>query len=351
MESNIEEVPHKQRGKTPLFYVAVGAIFLLAVVSLGFRAFSDSPQINPESLLVASSSSLNSGSASAQISSNQLAVAEAPELIFLNATGIIAVSPPLTVTPKILGAILGASDADFTSKSEVLRYIVEEGDTLATLAEKFAISLNTIVWANDLNSTSSLTPGEELIILPVSGALHLVRPNDTLSEIALWYQADARDIVEFNQLSSSEDVFVGDLLLIPNGIMPAVLPQGRLTAIANSYFIYPVSRSYGITQGLHAFNAVDLGNGKCWGPVYAAAGGNVQRAGYHGVGGNYVRILHPNGVVTYYGHLASSTVTAGQKVLQGQIIGYVGHSGYTIPASAAGCHLHFEVRGAANPFR
>ena len=69
------------------------------------------------------------------------------------------------------------------------------------------------------------------------------------------------------------------------------------------------------------------------------------------MGGNYVRILHPNGVVTYYGHLARAAMSSGARVFQGEIIGYTGYSGYTIPAGPAGCHVHFEVRGATNPFR
>jgi murein DD-endopeptidase MepM/ murein hydrolase activator NlpD len=56
------------------------------------------------------------------------------------------------------------------------------------------------------------------------------------------------------------------------------------------------------------------------------------------------------GISTFYGHLSAINVKVGQDVSQGQIIGYVGHTGYTIPAGPAGCHVHFEVRGARNPF-
>jgi hypothetical protein len=196
-----------------------------------------------------------------------------------------------------------------------------------------------------------LKSGKQLIILPTSGAIHLVRSHDTLSEIATWYQSDADDIVKFNQLESASQVFAGDLLVIPDGIKPNTLPKGRLTPLANSYFIYPVPAPYRVTQGLHHYNAIDFSNGVCGESVYAAAGGTIQKTGYGSVGGNFVRILHPNGVVTYYGHLANILVTPGERVLQGQIVGYSGHTGYTIPAGPAGCHLHFEVRGASNPFR
>ena len=350
MQSSSEEVPIAQRGRIPLFSIAVGAIFLLAAVGLGSKAlFSDSSQKGAANFLASPQPFEPSLASLAEISSDQMVVAESPELVFIDSMSLLATSPPVTVTPKVLGAILG--EAEFgNARKEVVHYVVESGDTIASLAEHFGISVNTILWANDLKQGSALTKGQELTILPVSGTLHLVRTNDTLSEIAVWYKADVEQIVEFNRLSSLTDIFVGDLLLIPDGVMPQTVPLGRLTPIANSYFIYPIPGPHRITQGLHPFNAVDFSNGKCGEPVYAAAGGTVQRTGYHRVGGNYVRILHPNGVVSYYGHLASWTVQAGQKALQGQIIGYTGYSGYTIPAGPGGCHVHFEVRGAVNPF-
>jgi murein DD-endopeptidase MepM/ murein hydrolase activator NlpD len=158
------------------------------------------------------------------------------------------------------------------------------------------------------------------------------------------------DTLSFNGLDSAQDIFVGDILIIPEGRKPSTLPNGRLTPIGESYFIYPIPRSYKITQGAHPFNAIDFANGSCGGPVYAAAGGTAQVVGYNSGFGNYVRILHPNGVVTLYAHLSGHAVKQGERTLQGQIIGYIGHTGRTIPTGPAGCHLHFEVRGASNPF-
>ena len=334
-----ERESYAKRGTSPLLYVAFGATFLLLVAG-----FKTTDGLNPNNFLASVVSLQNAG----ELNSKRIAAPETPELMLVGKTGILAATPPLAVTPKVLGAIVGQLDADL--KPEVTRYLVEEGDTLGSLAEKFGVSVETVAWANDLKTSSALKPGQELIILPVSGTLHLVRPNDTLSEIASWYQGTSQDIIDFNGLSSSS-LFAGDILIIPNGIMPKVLPQGRLTPLANSFFIYPIGGNRRITQGLHAFNAVDFSNGQCGESVYAAAGGTVQRAGYTSLGGNYVRILHPNGVVTYYGHLSAILTNPGAKVLQGQLIGYTGYTGYTIPRGPGGCHLHFEVRGASNPFR
>ena len=95
------------------------------------------------------------------------------------------------------------------------------------------------------------------------------------------------------------------------------------------------------------YNAVDFSNGKCGEPILAAAGGIVQKAkyGWNGGAGNAVTILHSNGVVTMYGHLQAIFVSPGDQVFQGQIIGTMGNSGRSI-----GCHLHFGVYGARNPF-
>ena len=329
-----DDIPSTQRtGFSPLLYVALGATFLL--LTLSFRTIDETTGLGLQA---------QSSSSTLEFSSERALAPGTPELMFVASNTLRAATPPLTVTPQVLGAIVGQLEADI--RPEVSRYIVEEGDTMASVAEQFGISASTVAWANDLAASSALNIGQELIILPTTGALHLVRPNDTLSEIAGWYQGDVKDIVSFNSLESPSAIFAGDFVIIPNGIQPSKLPQGRLTPLANSYFIYPRPAPHRITQGLHAFNAVDFSNGVCGESVYAAAGGTVQRTGYTSLGGNYVRILHPNGVVTYYGHLSSILTSPGAKVHQGQLVGYSGRTGY-----ATGCHIHFEVRGAANPFR
>lgn len=88
--------------------------------------------------------------------------------------------------------------------------------------------------------------------------------------------------------------------------------------------------------------AMDLGSysGSSEGkPIYSVADGKVIKASYDAYSGNYILIDHGNGVVTYYGHCSSMIVGAGSKVQQGQVIGYVGHTGYV-----TGPHLHFEIR-------
>jgi len=72
-------------------------------------------------------------------------------------------------------------------------------------------------------------------------------------------------------------------------------------------------------------------------PVYAAGDGRVIQSGYGKANGNYVFIQHNDRYVTHYLHLQKRSVSAGQRVTQGQVIGTVGSTG-----AATGPHLHYE---------
>lgn len=79
--------------------------------------------------------------------------------------------------------------------------------------------------------------------------------------------------------------------------------------------------------------AVDYGT-----PVYASAAGYVQQAGWYGGYGKYIRLGHDFGYETAYGHMSRLAVSAGYFVKKGEVIGYVGSTGYS-----TGPHLHFEI--------
>ena len=182
--------------------------------------------------------------------------------------------------------------------------------------------------------------------------MYNVRKGDTLSEIAKVYKGKVSEIVALNNLSNESDIFIGDILVIPNGKITYKPKTYAKIPVGNSYFIAPVAKIH-ITQRLHWYNAIDFG-AKCGEPVYASAAGTVQRAkyGYNGGAGNYVRVIHSNGVVTMYGHVQKILVSPGQYVSQGQIIALVGgRPGMAGAGKSTGCHVHFDVRGASNPFR
>lgn len=243
-------------------------------------------------------------------------------------------------------------------------YVVRPGDTLSEIADMFGVSVNTIKWANNLNSATDVHPGDTLVILPVSGVKRTVAKGDTLKSIAKKYHGDSTEIAQFNGLDPDAPLAVGSTIIIPGGdfapTAPAARPgvknpsigpepyRGGSGSAQPGYYINPVPGAI-ITQGLHGWNGIDLGAPRGT-PVYAAAGGTIiisrSNGAWNGGYGNYVVITHDNGTQTLYSHMRSSIVSVGQLVNAGQLIGYVGSTG-----ESTGPHLHFEVRGAANPFR
>jgi murein DD-endopeptidase MepM/ murein hydrolase activator NlpD len=259
-----------------------------------------------------------------------------------------------------LGALSGGFGSADIQKA-IVEYIVEPGDNLWSISAQFDITLDTILWANDLNKNSIIQSGQKLVIPPVSGVIHHVKSGDTISQIAQRYQAKTSEIITFNELSGEGDIFIGDILVVPGGEMPSPSVQyaPTLAPLAESYFICPISPPCRITQGLHWYNAIDFSHGQCGEPIFAAAGGKVLKVKLtsstsrwaFGGAGNHLTILHPNGVVTMYGHILKALVSPGQEVSQGQIIALMGGQPGTPGAGlSTGCHLHFGVSGAKNPF-
>ncbi len=335
--------------KDPLLYLGTFSVILFSIVSLGANSIFKTV-LHQEDF-----SFLAMGFETSDQSRNQFVFippkTKLPmlDLNIIQKNSLKGASPPNTVSFQTLGSLID-DPANFGSK-EIVEYIVQPGDTLSLISEKFGISIETILWANDLNKNSVIQPGQKLIILPVSGVIYYVKKDDILIEIAKTYKAETSEIISFNELSSEGDIYIGDILIIPNGVKPQpvspmISPQ---VPLASSYFIVPVSSPYIVTQWLHWYNAIDFSHqgGSCGKLVFAAAGGEVVKAkyGWNAGAGNNVSILHLNGVVTVYYHLQTILVEPGQVVSAGDQIGIIGNTGIT-----TGCHLHFGVQGAENPF-
>lgn len=241
---------------------------------------------------------------------------------------------------------------------EIQIYVVQESESLSVIAEKFGVSVNTILWANEIKNPNTIRPGDTLIILPVSGVRHVVKKGDTIAAIAKKYGGDVTDILAYNSLVTGAELVVGTTVVIPGGevAIPKVADKKKSTAkkgatgsvSTKGYFIRPLPSVYPKTQGIHGYNGVDIG-APIGTEVHAAAAGTVilSRSGgsYNGGYGNYVVIKHANGTQTLYAHLNSILVSSGDTVSQGEAIGYSGNTG-----RSTGAHLHFEVRGGKNPF-
>jgi LysM repeat protein len=251
-----------------------------------------------------------------------------------------------------------ADVAGSNTSGRISVYVVRRGDTLSDIAEMFNVSINTIIWSNNLSNSRDVRPGDTLIILPISGIEHKIVKGDTIKSLAKKYSADADEISQYNGLDSADSLEIGSIIIIPGGeiLAPAPTPASRPVVspirvgggvFLAGYFGNPLPSGI-ITQGIHGWNGIDIGAARGT-PIYAAADGAIiisrTNGGWNGGYGNYIVITHENGTQTLYSHLKSAIVSPGQPVMRGQIIGYVGSTG-----RATGPHLHFEVRGAVNPF-
>jgi len=256
----------------------------------------------------------------------------------------------------VSGPLGSVADEDAVITTDrITLYTVREGDNMSVIARMFGVTVNTILWANDIKSSNLIKAGDVLIILPVSGVKHVIKKGDTLLSVAKEYHGDVEEISTFNGLESRANLVVGEEIIIPNGevSLPAPLrsTKTRSTASGSSlqnivgYFLKPVA---GVrSQGIHGYNGIDLA-ASCGSSVYASAAGTVivsKAYGWNGGYGNYIVITHANGTQTLYAHNTSNVVSVGQYVAQGQVIATVGSTG-----RSTGCHVHFEVRGAKNPF-
>lgn len=226
--------------------------------------------------------------------------------------------------------------SDTTGVEQVIRiHHVAQGETLSEIAAKYKIDVDTLVGANPQLS-DTIFPGDELTVLPQKGVLHTVEPGDSYWQLANMYGVEA-DVIKRANAKHNDHLNIGEKLFVPGGrARPAyIASRGAIVR-----FIWPargeLSSPYGWRWGrLHA--GVDIANDEGT-PVRAACSGRVNFAGWRGGYGLTVVIDHGREYMTLYGHLSESIVAPGQYVQTGQVIAYMGNTGYS-----TGPHLHFEV--------
>jgi len=257
----------------------------------------------------------------------------------------------------ITSPTISESGVSVAARSAVEEYTVQDGDVLGSIAEKYGLSLSTLLWANNLTYRSTIRLNQKLIIPPADGVVYEVKKGDTISSIAKKYSTSTDKILSFNNLSDSSALSVGVTLMLPDATPPTSAPV-TYTAPASSVFtgtrgstapaaatgswVWPTDGCY-ITVLFNQYyrfgqhKGLDI-DGDYSSYVYATRAGTVTRAGWFSGYGNCVDINHGDGYVTRYGHFSKLFVTVGEEVSAGEALGNVGTTG-----QSTGTHLHFEV--------
>lgn len=209
------------------------------------------------------------------------------------------------------------------SVKDIQAITVSEGDTVASLAQKYGISQDTIRWANNLRS-DALTPGSKLTILPVAGVLHTVNAGETAEILASMYQANAEQITAFNDLELT-GLKPGAQVIIPNGVKAAAASSARSAGsraagfswggggvvFAGNRYAYGYCTWYAFNKRAAAGRPIgsNWGNATSWASLARASGFSVDKSpqagdvfqtsggwgGYGHVG--YVERVNPDGSI------------------------------------------------------
>jgi len=120
-------------------------------------------------------------------------------------------------------------------RTGIIAYTVQENDNISSIAASFGVTVNTVLWANNLRETSIIRPGDELTILPVTGLIHRVRSNQTIDWIANYYKINSQEIIAFNSLPADGSIQIGEKLVIPDGQMPVTVQSAPTRVASASY--------------------------------------------------------------------------------------------------------------------
>lgn len=130
---------------------------------------------------------------------------------------------------------LAATTIGNRPRDSVVYHVVKAEETVSQIAEFYGVSTNTIFWENRLGARDFIKPGDILTILPATGLSHQVKSGETLEKIANKYKVTVTAIVEYNELPSQEAIAAEDILLIPGGEPP---PLPTVPTTSRSRFAY-----------------------------------------------------------------------------------------------------------------
>jgi murein DD-endopeptidase MepM/ murein hydrolase activator NlpD len=227
---------------------------------------------------------------------------------------------------------------------------IHEGDTLATMANYYDVSVEAIAYANGLSDARALQLGQKLVIPPAEGALYTVKDGDTVDTIASHFKVDQSVVLTYNRcVFEPEQCAPGQKIFVRGAELPALLEPDRPTRdvfaaapqvaqrARNGRLSWPVGGV--ITQYFWwGHTGVDLAAPYGTG-LGAGDDGVVTATGWVPVGGLRVCVQHAGDLTVCYYHTSAVYVSVGQQLARGQIIAAIGLTGVT-----TGPHVHWECK-------
>jgi murein DD-endopeptidase MepM/ murein hydrolase activator NlpD len=240
---------------------------------------------------------------------------------------------------------------------KAIRYAVQPGDTLDSIARVYGITFRQITWSNP-GLRLPLKAGQWLALPPVPGVVLVVKKDDSPTSLATAYGVDEATVLGFNRIRAPE-LIPGLMIVIPDdpetgpnlttGLPADPINRGALFCPIQgakiiqkfgptSFALEPAASGY-----VHFHSGVDL-LAEYGTPIVAAAGGRVTAAGYADYFGLRVAITDTYGLVEIYAHMSDVAVHVGDSIQQGKRIGLVGSTGLSV-----GSHLHLQLEVGGVP--
>jgi len=238
--------------------------------------------------------------------------------------------------------------ADVTADSiagalTIYSYTVREGDDLFSLAARGNIPFSALASLNRLGNRTDLRPGMTLLLPSVPGIFVPEEPASDLERLmasARFEEGGDRSVLAVPAASGGNTAFL-------------FFPGDEFSQAERAFFLNPgifrfPLRSFRVTSGygmrpspvsgrMHFHRGIDLA-APAGTEILAAAGGVVAETGFDRVLGYFVRISHAGNWTSLYGHMQRIAAETGSRVASGEVIGWVGSTGYS-----TGPHLHFEL--------
>ena len=287
------------------------------------------------------------------------AVDEGEKLISVDFAEKVAVAEKSVNSAKVM-SFDEAYQLITTGTDKPEKYIVKEGDNLWLIARRNDMYVDDIMRANKLTS-ENLQIGDELILVKSQPYINVVAkvegekietiPFETKTEISssasgvrikqegrngekkiVYVATKVNGVIEEREVKEETILKEAVTRILVKGNQVTVASRGGGGGTLDWPAYGPITCYYG-----RGHTGLDIG-AKAGSAIKAADSGTVTFTGWQGGYGNFIIVNHGNGLITRYAHCASISVSKGQQVARGQVLGTVGSTG-----RSTGPHLHFEV--------